>query len=241
MKISFFPKHVTTSKTVCEFHMCKWISVKLVNRNMNRVAIVLVLVFSSLLYMYQSGLNTRHGTEPVPSEGYINEKGSEDEMRLKSEHETIFKQRHNGMKTILYYTKLWRDRSFHFGIGNKPFHFANCKVTNCYATNNRSALGGVENFDAVLFHMREKYRKPTKFAIPKKRKENQRYIWHLNESPPADFYKYKRLPPRKLYQIKTILLPISTLWVLQIYSGFSKLKLQQKLFQIFSTGPWTTD
>ncbi len=62
-------------------------------------------------------------------------------------------------KKILYFTSYYDMRDFEFGFGHAPFVRHGCPVSNCYATNNRSLLGSIGDFDAVLFHLIEMRKK----------------------------------------------------------------------------------
>ena len=57
-------------------------------------------------------------------------------------------------KKILLYNSYFDLPDYNLGgFGREPFVKNGCAVTNCYATNNRSLLGGsAADFDAVLFH-----------------------------------------------------------------------------------------
>lgn len=57
-------------------------------------------------------------------------------------------------KKILLYNSYFDLPDYNLGgYGREPFVKNGCAVTNCYATNNRSLLGGsAADFDAVLFH-----------------------------------------------------------------------------------------
>lgn len=46
----------------------------------------------------------------------------------------------SSLKTILFFTSFFDAANFQFGFGRKPFLDENCRVDNCFATNNRLRL-----------------------------------------------------------------------------------------------------
>ncbi len=54
-----------------------------------------------------------------------------------------------------------------------------CPVSDCAATDNRSALGSVADFDAVVFHLRNLHEDD----LPERRAAEQRYVMFMLESP----------------------------------------------------------
>ena len=52
-------------------------------------------------------------------------------------------------KILLYWTKYYNQTDFTVGFGREPFIEAGCKVTNCFATADRSYLAKSEG---VIFH-----------------------------------------------------------------------------------------
>ena len=91
-------------------------------------------------------------------------------------------------QNILYFTKIYGDKSFGFGEGGtdifeKRFH---CPVSDCYATSDRNYLPDINDFDAITFHGKEiKRDKNGELLIPDqtKRKPHQRYVFYSKESP----------------------------------------------------------
>ena len=45
------------------------------------------------------------------------------------------------LKTILFYNPFYSQKDFYFGFGQKPFIDANCKVSNCYTTDDKELFG----------------------------------------------------------------------------------------------------
>lgn len=80
-------------------------------------------------------------------------------------------------KVILYWTGYYNRPDMVFGFGQEPFKAAGCRVTNCYATANRSMLN---QSDAIIFHAGDY--KPE--DLPGHRLPNQRYIFYLFETLP---------------------------------------------------------
>ena len=97
--------------------------------------------------------------------------------------------RNRSVKTILYFTPYFHMIDWDFGFGQQPFVSNNCPVQNCVITNNRSHLSNLNEFDAILFHIRD-----LKNAIPKAtmRKPKQRYVMFLMESPMNADFPYDR-------------------------------------------------
>ncbi len=98
-------------------------------------------------------------------------------------------------KKILYFTSYFDMKDFAFGFGHEPFVTFNCPVHQCYATNNRSLLPSLADFDAILFHMRDMERKHGRLMVPNqsKRRPQQRYVMFLMESPENDGFPYDKL------------------------------------------------
>ncbi len=98
-------------------------------------------------------------------------------------------------KKILYFTSYFEKKDFAFGFGHEPFVTFNCPVHQCYATNDRSLLPSLADFDAILFHMRDMGPKRGKLMVPnqRKRRPQQRYVMFLMESPLHDGFHYEEL------------------------------------------------
>ena len=80
-------------------------------------------------------------------------------------------------KRILYWTGYYDRADMIFGMGQEPFIKAGCKVTNCWATADRTLL---EQSDAVIFHAGQF----NLTDLPSKRLQHQRYIFYLFETLP---------------------------------------------------------
>ena len=89
-------------------------------------------------------------------------------------------------RKILYYNSFFDMKDFQFGFGTEPFIRYNCPVTNCWATGDKTALGSVANFDAILFHIYELNNFFVSIPSQKERKPNQRYVMFQMESPLND-------------------------------------------------------
>lgn len=79
-------------------------------------------------------------------------------------------------KYILFWTIIGDNRNFHFPKNGSEL-FENCRVSNCYATADRSLLP-VEEYDAIMFYV------PTstdheKEVLPERRSPHQRYLSYL--------------------------------------------------------------
>ncbi|RZC31869.1 Glyco transf 10 domain containing protein [Asbolus verrucosus] len=90
------------------------------------------------------------------------------------------------MKTILYWTPMFRQPDFYLGVGSH--NFENCTYKNCYTTYHKEFLP-VDRFDAIIFHGIQ-YTEAS-FGKPAKRRPNQMYIFFCQESPvhTPDFIK----------------------------------------------------
>jgi len=107
------------------------------------------------------------------------------------------------IKTILYFTNYFEQREWlfdhpgqFFGEGREPFLRNNCPVNNCFITYNRSHLPGLEEFDAMLFHVWDmpilKWQLPDQTA----RTQIQVYVFFSLESPVHDGFR--------LYDLKNL-------------------------------------
>ena len=103
-----------------------------------------------------------------------------------------------GTKYILYYNKFWSYADFSFGFGREPFekHCPHLESYNCVATNDRSQLSSLGDFDAVVIHGLQFQLTPARREeINSWRKQHQRFVYFMTESPVYDGYgwlsKYK--------------------------------------------------
>ena len=80
-------------------------------------------------------------------------------------------------KILLYWTKYYNQTDFTFGFGREPFIEAGCKVTNCFATADRSYLAKSEG---VIFHAGQY----NSSDLPATRSANQKFIFLLFETLP---------------------------------------------------------
>jgi hypothetical protein len=94
----------------------------------------------------------------------------------------------NQPKNILYWNEAYGSTEYGFCCGQKPYETFQCIYKNCYATNNRSHLESVDQFDAILFHQRSL----DSNDLPGKRKPHQKYIMYMMESAsyPFNFVRY---------------------------------------------------
>ncbi|XP_015588972.1 alpha-(1,3)-fucosyltransferase C isoform X1 [Cephus cinctus] len=99
-----------------------------------------------------------------------------DGVEIISKNEDITSPRNlsKRMKTILYWTMMFKSKNFYFGDGDI---FLDCPIFSCLGTNDRN-YQPVENFDAILFHGPELNYKD----LPKKRSPHQRYIFMNSET-----------------------------------------------------------
>lgn len=97
-------------------------------------------------------------------------------------------------KKILYYTKFYRSTDFKFGIGHECFN--NCRMKNCFATNDRSMLDDISAFDAVIFHPFNFNWSNLDLPDQTQRLASQRYIMFQLECPalPSNRSAFKKLP-----------------------------------------------
>ncbi len=92
-------------------------------------------------------------------------------------------KKYKSMKTILYYTTVFRDTHF-FGKGDEMFK--NCPVNQCYGTNDIAFLPSISDFDAVTFNFYNLVALSTERVLhhlEKHRSPHQRYILINRESP----------------------------------------------------------
>lgn len=83
--------------------------------------------------------------------------------------------RHNRIKRILFWNLYFESRNYEFGLGQKPFIEAGCRVTNCLTTDDRNLLNAS---DALLFHANDF----DEIDLPQFRLPNQRYIFYNYET-----------------------------------------------------------
>ncbi len=57
------------------------------------------------------------------------------------------------LKKILFFNNYFDIDDYEFGFGQEAFISHGCAVSNCLATKNRSLLGSIAEFDALLFHL----------------------------------------------------------------------------------------
>jgi hypothetical protein len=92
-----------------------------------------------------------------------------------------------------------------WGLDLGASSFERCPVSNCLLTNNRSSLPLLSDFDAVLFHLRNMDGGGRRVAVPnqKRRKNGQRYVMFLMESPQHDGFKYDKFKGEQLKTSET--------------------------------------
>ena len=79
-------------------------------------------------------------------------------------------------KIILFWNNWFGDSTYDYGIGYEtPFEKNRCPVTNCELVNDHKRLN---ESDLIVFHMRDPINQ-----LPEYRRENQRWIFYLYESP----------------------------------------------------------
>lgn len=84
---------------------------------------------------------------------------------------TMYSAQSSSTKYILFWTIIGDDRNFHFPTNGTEL-FEGCKISNCYATSDRSLLP-VEEYDAIMFYVpTSSYHK--KEILPERRKSHQR-------------------------------------------------------------------
>ncbi|KAK2706930.1 alpha-(1,3)-fucosyltransferase C-like [Artemia franciscana] len=89
------------------------------------------------------------------------------------------------LKKILLFNPFFSDRYYEFGHGSMPFKKHNCKISNCFLTDDHH-LFKWEEYDAVIFHWPKLRGDPSVWSnkITKERQEHQRYVFFSLESPP---------------------------------------------------------
>jgi len=90
------------------------------------------------------------------------------------------------LKTILYHTPFFEHADWRFGIGQEPFR--QCKVQNCYVTDNRSHFEHYNQFDAILFHVRD----IRDFPKQSLRLPHQIYVMFSMETPLNADFPYRK-------------------------------------------------
>ena len=93
-------------------------------------------------------------------------------------------------KKILYFNDFYENIDWNFGLGHAPFVDRDCPVSNCYVTNDRSVVGSLAEFDAILFHGQYMDRRLVRVPSQAKRRREQRYVLFLMESPLNDGLNY---------------------------------------------------
>ncbi|XP_063906646.1 alpha-(1,3)-fucosyltransferase C-like [Zophobas morio] len=84
----------------------------------------------------------------------------------------------NSIKTILYWSPMFRQKDYYLGTGQEIF--AHCQYKNCNATYDRNSLP-VDQYDALIFHAPDYT--TARYGKPEKRTPNQVYIFANLESP----------------------------------------------------------
>eukprot|EP00095_Tigriopus_kingsejongensis_P005710 snap_masked-scaffold459_size165548-processed-gene-0.8 protein:Tk05710 transcript:snap_masked-scaffold459_size165548-processed-gene-0.8-mRNA-1 annotation:"hypothetical protein DAPPUDRAFT_41601" len=105
----------------------------------------------------------------------VNHFGDNDNLRVLTNRQ----RNETRLKTILMWNDAYGVREYDIGHGREPFYRFKCPETRCWATNNRSYLADVKDFDALLIHQRA----ITWDDMPKSRSPQQRYVHWLAESP----------------------------------------------------------
>ena len=59
-------------------------------------------------------------------------------------------------KKILYFNNYFHLKDWRFGFGNQPFLSNKCPEQNCFVTKDRALLSSLAEFDAILFHARDR-------------------------------------------------------------------------------------
>ena len=80
------------------------------------------------------------------------------------------------MKTILFWNEAYGSKNYGVCCGNEPFQ--ECKVKNCYFTDDKNYLDSVDKYDLIQFHQRSTYSND----LPKKRSPDQIYMMWMFES-----------------------------------------------------------
>ena len=91
-------------------------------------------------------------------------------------------------KKILFWNEAYGNKNYGIGIGKDVFRRASCPVWQCETTDNRW-LYPVQDFDAILFHLRSWRRRD----VPKRRYHHQRYIFWSIESPAFRYVNTNRM------------------------------------------------
>ena len=95
---------------------------------------------------------------------------SPDELEILFINFSLSKAQSTEPKKILFWTGYYDRKDMVFGFGREPFEKAKCKVTNCWATDDRSQLNGS---DAVIFHAGDFKTND----LPAHRLPSQRYVF----------------------------------------------------------------
>ena len=100
-------------------------------------------------------------------------------------------------KNILLYTSFFGENQWTLkSMKNDLFIDAKCPVSNCYITRDHKYLDNIADFDAILFHMRDRFQLPDQ----SKRQKEQIYIMFLMESPVNDRTSYGAYKGNQLHR-----------------------------------------
>ena len=94
-------------------------------------------------------------------------------------------------KYILFWNEAYGNKRY-WGKRKEPYIKADCSEKRCFGTENRSLLGNVNKFDAIVFHQRSL----SLSDIPQQvnRRPEQRYMHWSIESPAWSVYDMVKLP-----------------------------------------------
>jgi len=140
----------------------------------------LVVIFLPLLLLFLTpnwrDFNVNKGLKSLkPARQYLSDQNQYENSHLNPRQEM------KEYKYILTWCEAYGGLKYGWDFGPTKFSGAGCEESRCFLTSNRSLLGSVSMFDAIMFHQRSFSWKDAPLA--EERRPGQRYVHWMFESP----------------------------------------------------------
>jgi len=158
------------------------------------VTILVVTLLACVYYLFDFELLIYKENESVaPKTDYLSDIRSKYVSKDETSPATLTDEG-DETKYILTWCEAYGSQVYGWSYGADRFSSECSGESRCFLTNNRSLLGALENFDAIMFHQRSFYFGDS--PDPEKRRPSQRYVHWMFVSPAFAEYdrtKYKDL------------------------------------------------
>ena len=140
------------------------------------LVVILPPVLLLFLTLYGKDFNVKKDFKSLkPARRYLSDQNQYKNSHLKSGQEK------DEYKYILTWCEAYGGLTYGWEFGPTKFADAGCEESRCILTSNRSLLGSVSMFDAIMFHQRSFSWKGAPLA--RERRPSQRYVHWMFESP----------------------------------------------------------